>query len=96
MPVEEHYYILDATEDGRYVLYFYCGYGFNGEYQGALVYGRRDRIDDSKETYTHLPVEVEQRFAEALKQARLEKYVPVKLEQFCRPTYKEACENMLQ
>lgn len=28
MPVEEHYYILDYSPCGRYLLYFYCGFGF--------------------------------------------------------------------
>lgn len=91
MPVEEHYYIVDATEDSRFVLYFYCGYGFGGEYQGALVYARRDPAD--KVSVVKLPADVEHRFADALAAAKLTKYVP-RLSQFCTPTYKHDCENM--
>ena len=42
MMVEEHYYILDYTPD--YVMYFYCGFGFGGEYQGSVIYGNQPEI----------------------------------------------------
>ena len=85
MPVEEHYYIVDYTSDYRFILYFYCGFGFGGEYQGALVYGRRGHGEV-------LPVEVEERFAVKLKALSLEKYVSA-LKEFCVPTFNASCEN---
>ncbi len=36
LPVEETYYILDYTEDGSYLLYFYCGSLLGSEYTGAV------------------------------------------------------------
>jgi hypothetical protein len=86
MPVEEHYFVLDYTEDGRYMLYFYCGFGFGGQYQGALVYGRLSSA------FLGLPKEVEVRFSRALERAGLQKYVP-QLGAFCRPSYSGNCGN---
>lgn len=36
MPVEETYFILDYTEDGAFLLYFYCGALLGSEYTGAV------------------------------------------------------------
>lgn len=36
LPVEERYYILDFTEDGSFLLYFYCGTLLGSEYSGAV------------------------------------------------------------
>ncbi len=94
MPVEEHYYIIDATEDYRFILYFYCGFGYGGEYQGALVYGKLDRSSSStKTTIPALPADVELRFQMALESADLKKYVP-SLKKFCTPSYAGRCENI--
>lgn len=83
MPVEEHYYILDFTPSYDYVFYFYCGFGFDGEYQGSLIYT------------THeggvLPVEVEAQFQTTLDNtAELQPYLPP-LTQFCSPKYSDGC-----
>lgn len=60
-----------------------------GEYQGALVYGRRDGVLDPQ---VDLPSNVEARFSRALEAAGLQNYVP-QLNQFCHPAYKASCEN---
>ena len=87
MPVEEHYYILDATPDNSFVLYFYCGYGYGGEYQGSVVY--------SAEKNPEIPKEVQQRFGKILRDLGLRKYVP-KFQDYCTPDYSRACANIDQ
>lgn len=83
MPVEEHYYILDYTED--FVLYFYCGFGFDGEYQGSLIYSRFPS--------SQVPQVVLDRFSDVLRRVNLPEYIP-ELESFCKPDYNRECQNM--
>jgi VDE lipocalin domain len=83
MPVEEHYYMLDFTEE--YFLYFYCGFGFKGEYQGSVVYSK---------SKGGLPDEIATRFQKVLDNANLKDYIPATLDGFCRPSYQFACKNI--
>lgn len=84
MPVKEHYYIVDYTENYDFILYFYCGGGFGGEYQGALVYSR---LPGQK-----IPEQVNQRFQLAMERLGVSKYVP-KWDDWCVPDYKN-CHNL--
>jgi hypothetical protein len=80
---------MDYVEDGRYILYFYCGFGFGGEYQGALVYAA------ASSGTARLPVDVERRFTAVLRQAKLEKYTKPSLGDFCIPSYPAGeCKNI--
>jgi hypothetical protein len=74
--IKETYYILDSTND--YMLYFYCGVGPFGEYQGAVVY-------TVHKTAT-LPAEIEQRFADVLADTGLDSFYP-DFEAFCHVSY---------
>ena len=86
MPVEEHYYILDYEPDMSYVLYFYCGFGFGGQYQGSLVY--------SKTMSVEMPKEVEERYARLTESLDLNEYLPP-WNQYCKPDYlKQKCTNI--
>jgi len=85
MQVEEHYHILDATPKGEYVLYFYCGFGSGGEYQGAVVYSQ---------TPGPLPAQVYQRFKASIEKADLQPWVP-SFGEFCQPKYPaNMCRNV--
>ena len=85
MPVEEHYYMLDYTEDGEFVFYFYCGYGFDSEYNGAVVYSRqRDAV---------IPESVKDRFNSVIMRAGLTDYLTT-LDGFCSPNYNGNCPNI--
>jgi hypothetical protein len=86
MPVEEHYYIMDFTEDFSFILYVYCGYGFGGEYQGSVIYSREKGAQPSPQ--------LEQRFAKVLNDNNLEAFIPP-LSQYCKPDYSNYCENIL-
>ncbi|KAL4438955.1 hypothetical protein ABPG77_006892 [Micractinium sp. CCAP 211/92] len=84
LPVEETYYILDYTEDGSYLLYFYCGSLLGSEYTGAVIY--------SREPDTPVPSDVKARFSAAVAAAGLQDYV--KLDSFCTPAYPSTCPNL--
>ncbi|KAL4452717.1 hypothetical protein ABPG75_008379 [Micractinium tetrahymenae] len=84
MPVNETYYILDYTEDGAFLLYFYCGTLLGAEYTGAVVY--------SREAAAAIPPDVAARFAAAVQAAGLQDYVQV--DRFCTPAYPPDCPNI--
>lgn len=85
MPVEEHYYIMDYTDD--YILYFYCGYGFGGEYQGSLVYSTSRDLQK-------ISPEIDQRFEQKmLGSPVLRKYLP-EWDEYCVPNYDRKCANI--
>lgn len=83
LPVEERYYILDFTEDGSFLLYFYCGTLLGSEYSGAVIY--------SREPGAAVPPDVVARFAAAVAAAGLQDYV--QLDRFCTPAYPPECPN---
>ncbi|KAI3653994.1 hypothetical protein MP228_000713 [Amoeboaphelidium protococcarum] len=91
MQVTEYYYVLDYELDPldnsklKYMVYFYCGSGFGGEYQGALVYTNKPN--------TQIEPELEQRLKKVLVDMDLAEYYPP-LNQFCQPAYGSSCHNI--
>lgn len=84
VPVNETYYMLDYTEDGSYIFYFYCGALLDSTYHGAVVYTR--------DPDAPVPPELAARFAQAVRDAGLQELVP--FEQYCTPTYDSTCTNI--
>jgi hypothetical protein len=85
MDVEEHYYFLDWTPDGSWVMFYYCGYGFDREYQGALLLTRDYDFD-------LIPESIENRFDKAILKAGLSEYLGP-LNEWCQPKFYERCKN---
>lgn len=85
MDVEEHYYLLDWTMDGSWVMFYYCGYTFNREYQGALLLTRGNDFDT-------LPEGVEARFDQAILNADLSEYLGP-LSEWCLPKFNDKCKQ---
>lgn len=85
MDVEEHYYMLDWTEDGKWVMFYYCGYGFGSQYQGALI------VTTEKE-FDVIPRNIESSFDEAIIYAGLIGNLgPVAT--WCKPEYNAKCKE---
>ena len=85
MMVEEHYYMLDWSESGNWVMFYYCGYGFGSQYQGALIVTTEREFDV-------IPKYLETRFDKAIIDAGLSEYLgPVS--SWCKPDYNEECKK---
>jgi hypothetical protein len=83
MNVEEHYYLLDWTNDGSWVMFYYCGYGFGSEYQGGLLLTRN--ID-----FEEIPSDIEIDFDTSIRDARLSDYLGP-ISEWCKPEFTQEC-----
>ena len=85
MDVEEHYYLLDWEEDGSWIMFYYCGYGFGSEYQGALLLSRRSDFDV-------IPAFIEKKFNESISDTGLTEYLGP-ISSWCQPMFTTECKK---